>query len=148
VLQWKGNNAFPLYCWPTLIWQQYITVVLPWNFYNEFSLSCCLDKKYLVRLLTIGAIFVPRVTSAIFVSDFNQIWRVPTDFFLKIPLYQISPKSVLWEPRCCVRKDGRTDGREEANRRFSRLTPTPIINVLIHSSYFHIQRNAQCAFHC
>jgi hypothetical protein len=52
----------------------------------------------------------------IFLSDFNQIWSFST-CFNKSPKYQISPKSFHWEARCYIR----TDGHDEANRRFSRL---------------------------
>jgi uncharacterized paraquat-inducible protein A len=33
---------------------------------------------------------------------------------VKIPRYDISKKSVRWEPRCCMRTDGQTDGRHDA----------------------------------
>jgi len=39
--------------------------------------------------------------------------------FLKIFNYQISWKSVQWKRRCSMRTDGRTDGHDEANSRFS-----------------------------
>jgi len=53
----------------------------------------------------------------LFLSYFNQICTFRTDF-KKILRYQISWKSVQWEPSCSVR----TDRHDEANNRF-----TPIL---------------------
>jgi hypothetical protein len=43
----------------------------------------------------------------LFLSDFNGTWISPTDF-RKIFEYQISWKSVEWEPSCSVRTDRQT----------------------------------------
>jgi len=43
----------------------------------------------------------------------------------KKPVYEISWKSVQWEP-CCSHADGKTDGHEEANIRFSNYSNAPI----------------------
>jgi len=44
----------------------------------------------------------------LFLSDFNDTWIFLIDF-LKTLSYQISLKSVQWEPSCSMRTDGRAD---------------------------------------
>jgi hypothetical protein len=61
----------------------------------------------------------------IFLSDFNQIWSFLTVFH-RDPDYQMSRKSVQCESPLIMQKEGlirdrRTDRRDEANRRFSRV---------------------------
>ena len=48
------------------------------------------------------------VMYSLLLSYFNKTWIFPTDF-LKIIHYQISWKSVQWEPSCSMRMDGGTD---------------------------------------
>ena len=48
------------------------------------------------------------VKNPFFLSDFNQTWIFPTDF-RQILKYQISWKSVQWEPSCSMRNDRRID---------------------------------------
>jgi len=59
-------------------------------------------------------------------SDFNSAWTFRTHF-QKILKYQISYKSVEWEPSCSFRTygwtDGQTDRRDEANSLFA-ILPT------------------------
>jgi hypothetical protein len=58
-----------------------------------------------------------QVQYPLFLSDFNESWVFPTDF-RKIFKYHISWKSDRW--------DGRTDGHDEANSRFSQFLRTRI----------------------
>jgi hypothetical protein len=53
--------------------------------------------------------------------NYDQNWIFSTGF-RKIIIYQISRKSVPWEPSCCMRtnrQEGRTDRHDEANSPFS-----------------------------
>jgi hypothetical protein len=47
------------------------------------------------------------VTYILFLSDFNETWIFST-YFRKILKYQISWKSVVWEPSCSIRTNGHT----------------------------------------
>jgi len=46
-------------------------------------------------------------------SDYNETWIVSKDLIKKPFKYQISWKSVQWEPSCSTCTDGRTDGRTD-----------------------------------
>jgi hypothetical protein len=56
----------------------------------------------------------------LFSSDFNITELLWIDF-RNILKYNISCKSVEWEPSCYMRADGRTDRYAEANSRFSQF---------------------------
>jgi hypothetical protein len=47
----------------------------------------------------------------LFLSDFNAILIFSTDFRKKLK-FQVSSKSVYWEPSCSMRADGQTDMRK------------------------------------
>jgi len=51
----------------------------------------------------------------LFLSDYNETVILMAD--LKILKYQISLKSILWEPGCSRQTDGWTDRHDEANNR-------------------------------
>jgi hypothetical protein len=51
-------------------------------------------------------------------SGFDRTWT-SSIYFIKIFKYQISCKSVQWEPSCSVGTNGRTDRHNEFNSRFS-----------------------------
>jgi len=50
-----------------------------------------------------------------FSSDFNATWIFSTGF-RKIRSYQISWKSVQWEPSCSMRRDGWAEGRPDMTK--------------------------------
>jgi len=53
-------------------------------------------------------------------TDIDKSCTLLTDC-LKIIKYQISWKSVSWEPSCSMRTDGRTDRHDETKSRFRKV---------------------------
>jgi len=75
--------------------------------YTTFVLKVSSSKKIWVRCsqkIYSGL----RVKDPLFLYDIKETWIFSTDF-QKVLKYQISQKSVLWEPSCCMHTDGRTD---------------------------------------
>ena len=65
---------------------------------------------------------VPSYKVPLCLSDFNKIRFFFRQIFLKVLKYQISWKSVKWEPSCSMRRtDGWTDKQDEANSRLSQF---------------------------
>ena len=61
------------------------------------------------------------VKNSVFFSDFNETLLFSKDFPKKTLKYQVSSKSVHWEPSCSMR----TDGHDEANIRFCNFANAP-----------------------
>jgi len=81
-----------------------------WNFFHSKKIERDMIKDY------IG----PHVKHTLLLSDFNKTWICSTDF-RKMFKYQISLKSVQWEPNCYMRTGGQTDSHDEANSSFSKI---------------------------
>jgi hypothetical protein len=89
-----------------------------------FHLQLLFKKFLIVRIIqrdTVINVKILHVKYPLFLSDFNQIWIFCTEFRKSLK-YQISSKSVQWEPTCSMRTVRRTGRRtyehDEANSRF------------------------------
>ena len=56
----------------------------------------------------------------LFLFDFNETCSFST-VIRKMPKYQISLKSVQWEPSCSMQTDGQTERHDEDKSRFSQF---------------------------
>ena len=79
----------------------------------------------------------------ILLSDCNEIW-ILSEYFLKILKYQISWKSVQWEPSCSMRTDGPTGTtklivvlRDFSKAHFNFNCSAKLYFDTQHLSYFH-----------
>ena len=104
----ETQQCVSLYCWHTCSWQQNKTRwALPRKHKNGFTFHCCRAKQnisYGCQQYESKLLFHCKM------SDFNQIWR-STDF-RKSRRYQISWKSVQWEPSRWMPTDGRPDTKK------------------------------------
>ena len=70
---------------------------------SEIFLILRRNEQGMIKKMYFGV----HVKYPLFLSDFNETWICATDF-RKILKYQISWKSVQWEPSCSMRTDGQT----------------------------------------
>jgi hypothetical protein len=103
------NILFPHYLingaifWKTLFNIQCVFWFSPQPLFETFLILRGIQRKTVINVQT-----SPRKQRPLFLSDFNE-----TSIFLagfpKILKYQISRKSIQWEPSCSMRTDRRTD---------------------------------------
>ena len=85
---------------------------------------CATFEKFLILriiqrdTITKAQVYKDSYKVPLFLSYFNEPQIFSKDF-RKIFRYQISGKSVRWEPGCSMRPDGRTGGPDEVYSRFS-----------------------------
>ena len=103
----ERDNVRTLYIHNTITRSRWVIITVRNNCMSWESLH---GDKIKLRLQVKGPIFLP---------DFNQLW-ILNRFLMEVPQYQISPKSVPWEPRQYIR----TEEHGETHWRFSRLCDT------------------------
>ena len=127
------GNILPETCWADLIDQQIIvasswficiTCVI-WNLCVDF-LYISQSKKNLARYchkciyiyIYIYIYICLYVKYSFFLSEFNQTW-IFSSGFRKTLKYEMSWKSVLWEPSCPMLTDGETDVQTDVTKRIA-----------------------------
>jgi hypothetical protein len=106
--------------WPIIFlstshkWQEFRKKVIEnkmgfWFSLQFFQIYLILRRSARDIIINMHRLYIGiHVKYTLFLSDFNKIWTFSTDF-RKILKYDISWKSVQWEPSCSMRTDGRTD---------------------------------------
>ena len=75
----------------------------------QLLFETCLILRSIKRYIVINVKII-HVQYPLFLSDFNGLWIFSTDFRKKLK-FQVTSKSVQWEPSCSLRTDGRPDGQ-------------------------------------
>ena len=86
-----------------------------WFSVRRFSETCRILRRIQRDIINVHMSFVKW---PLFLSDFSETWLFSTDF-RTILNYQISWKSIQWEPSCSMRTDGQTDMTIVAFRNFT-----------------------------
>jgi hypothetical protein len=72
-------------------------------------------------------------------SDFNQTWIFLAEF-RKILKYQVSWKSVVWEPICSLSTDDQTGRHDEGNSLFPQTQPISIAQTKLFNDVYKNNR--------
>ena len=129
-LNYPAFNANVPYChlWPVQLYNifpHYLIICTILEKESYWAWNVCFDflrtlaKFLILRRIhrdVIASPFGLHAACPLFLSDFSETWSFTTDF-LKILKYEISWKSVQWEPSCSVRWDGQTERHNEADSR-------------------------------